>query len=187
MTTYTEQFSAAAKANAEAQIALFNQLASKTFEGVEKLVDLNLKAAKSSLEETQAAAQKLFSAKDPQEFFTLTSSHAQPTLEKSVAYGRHLSGIFSSTHAELTKAAEAQIAEVNRKVVALIDEAAKNAPAGSEQAISILKSTIGNLSAGYEQFTKNAKQAAEVLEANVTNAVDQISQAGAKVSRAAKK
>ena len=187
MTTYTEQFSAAAKANAEAQIALFNQLASKTFEGVEKLVDLNLKAAKSSLEETQAAAQKLFSAKDPQEFFTLTSSHAQPTLEKSVAYGRHLSGIFSSTHAELTKAAEAQIAEVNRKVVALIDEAAKNAPAGSEQAISILKSTIGNLSAGYEQFTKNAKQAAEVLEANVTNAVDQISQAGAKGSRAAKK
>ncbi|TDY96819.1 UNVERIFIED_ORG: phasin family protein [Herbaspirillum seropedicae] len=187
MTTYTEQFSAAAKANAEAQIALFNQLASKTFEGVEKLVDLNLKAAKSSLEETQAAAQKLFSAKDPQEFFTLTSSHAQPTLEKSVAYGRHLSGIFSSTQAELTKAAEAQLAEVNRKVVALIDEAAKNAPAGSEQAISILKSTIGNLSAGYEQFTKNAKQAAEVLEANVTNAVDQISQAGAKVTRATKK
>lgn len=187
MTTYTEQFSAAAKANAEAQIALFNQLASKTFEGVEKLVDLNLKAAKSSLEETQAAAQKLFSAKDPQEFFTLTSSHAQPTLEKSVAYSRHLSGIFSSTQAELTKAAEAQIAEVNRKVVALIDEAAKNAPAGSEQAISILKSTIGNLSAGYEQFTKNAKQAAEVLEANVTNAVDQISQAGAKVTRATKK
>ena len=187
MTTYTEQFSAAAKANAEAQIALFNQLASKTFEGVEKLVDLNLKAAKSSLEETQAAAQKLFSAKDPQEFFTLTSSHAQPTLEKSVAYSRHLSGIFSSTQAELTKAAEAQIAEVNRKVVALIDEAAKNAPAGSEQAISILKSTIGNLSAGYEQFTKNAKQAAEVLVANVTNAVDQISQAGAKVTRATKK
>ena len=187
MTTYTEQFSAAAKANAEAQIALFNQLASKTFEGVEKLVDLNLKAAKSSLEETQAAAQKLFSAKDPQEFFTLTSSHAQPTLEKSVAYSRHLSGIFSSTQAELTKAAEAQIAEVNRKVVALIDEAAKNAPAGSEQAISILKSTIGNLSAGYEQFTKNAKQAAEVLEANVTNAVDQISQAGAKVTRETKK
>ena len=82
---------------------------------------------------------------------------------------------------------EAQIAEVNRKVVAMIDEVAKNAPAGSEQAVSVLKSAIGNMSAGYEQFTKNAKQAAEVLEANVTNAVDQMSQAGAKVARAAKK
>ncbi|WP_433694095.1 phasin family protein [Herbaspirillum seropedicae] len=187
MTTYTEQFSAAAKANAEAQIALFSQLASKTFEGVEKLVDLNLKAARSTLEESQAAAQKLFAAKDPQEFFALTSAHAQPTLEKSVAYGRHLSGIFSSTQAELTKAAEAQIAEVNRKVVALIDEASKNAPAGTEQAVSVLKSAIGNMSAGYEQFTKNAKQAAEVLEANVTNAVEQLSQAGAKATRSTRK
>ena len=187
MTTYTEQFSAAAKANAEAQIALFSQLASKAFEGVEKLVDLNLKAAKSSLEESQTTAQKLFAAKDPQEFFSLSSAQAQPTLEKSVAYGRHLSGIFSSTQAELTKAAGAQIAEVNRKVISLIDEASKNAPAGSEHAISLLKTTIGNFNAGYEQFTKNAKQAAEVLEANVSNAVDQLSQATTKVAKATKK
>lgn len=187
MTTYTEQFSAAAKANAEAQIALLSQLFSKTFDGVEKLVDLNLKAAKSSLEESQATALKLFSAKDPQEFFSLTSAQAQPAVEKSVAYGRHLSGIFSSTHAELTKTAEAQIAEVNRKVFSLIDEASKNAPAGSEQAISLFKSTLGNLNAGYEQFSKSAKQAAEVLEANVTNAVDQLSQASTKVVKASKK
>ncbi|MBO9538515.1 TIGR01841 family phasin [Herbaspirillum sp.] len=187
MTTYTEQFSAAAKANAEAQIALLSQLASKTFEGVEKLVDLNLKAAKSSLEESQATAQKLFAAKDVQEFFSLSSAQAQPTVEKSVAYGRHLSSIFSSTQAELAKAAEAQIAEANRKVFSLIDEAAKNAPAGSEQAISLLKSTIGNLNAGYEQFTKSAKQAAEVIEANVTNAVDQLSQATTKATKSAKK
>jgi phasin family protein len=187
MTTYTEQISAAAKANMEAQIALFSQLASKTFEGMEKLVDLNLKAAKSSLEESQATAQKLFAAKDAQEFFTLTSAQAQPAVEKSVAYGRHLSGIFSSTQAELTKAAEAQIAEANRKVISLIDEASKNAPAGSEQAISMLKSAIGNINAGYEQFSKNAKQAAEVLEANVSNAVDQMSQATTKVTKTARK
>ena len=36
MTTFTEQFSAATKANVEAQIALFNQFSHKTFEGVEK-------------------------------------------------------------------------------------------------------------------------------------------------------
>ena len=187
MTTYTEQFSAAAKANFEAQIALFSQLANKTFEGVEKLVDLNLKAAKSSLEEGQAPAQNLFAAKDPQEFFSLSSAQAQPTVEKSVAYGRHLSSIFSSTQAELTKAAEAQIAETNRKVISLIDEASKNAPAGSEQAISLLKSTIGNLNACYEQFTKSAKQTTEVIEANVSNAVDQLSQAGAKATKSTKK
>ncbi|EJN05742.1 phasin family protein [Herbaspirillum sp. YR522] len=186
MTTYTDHFSAAASANAELQFALMSQLASKTFEGVEKLVDLNLKAVKSSLEEGQLTAQQLFAAKDPQEFFSLASAQAQPTAEKSVAYGRHLSGIFSSTQAELTRTVEGQIAEVNRKFVALIDEASRNAPAGSEQAISLFKTTLGHFNAGYEQFSKNAKQAADVLEANVTTAVDQLSQAGAKATRVRK-
>jgi phasin family protein len=187
MTTLTEQFSAAAKANYESQIALLTQFANKTFEGVEKLVDLNLKATRSSLEESREAAQKLLTAKDVQEFFSLSSSQAQPTVEKSLAYGRHLAGIFSSTQAELTKTAEAQLAEVNRKVISIIDEAAKNAPAGSENAISLVKSTIGNFNAGYEQFAKGAKQAAEALEANVTTAVDQLSQATVKASGRSKK
>jgi phasin family protein len=187
MTTLAEQFSAAAKANYESQIALLSQFASKTFEGVEKLVDLNLKAAKSSLEENQDTAQKLITAKDAQEFFSLSSAQAQPTVEKGIAYGRHLASIFSSTQAELSKTAEAQIAEVNRKIISLIDEAAKNAPAGSENAISLVKSTIGNLNAGYEQLTKSAKQATDAIEANVSTAVEQLSQATVKASSRSKK
>ncbi|WP_050476936.1 phasin family protein [Herbaspirillum rhizosphaerae] len=182
MTTLTDQFSAATKANFEAQVALFSQFANKTFEGVEKLVDLNLKATKSSLEETHEAVQKLLTAKDAQEFFSLSSAQAQPSVEKGIAYGRHVAGIFSSTQAELTKTAESQLAEVNRKVISMIDEAAKNAPAGSEGALSFVKTTIGNFNAGYEQLTKSAKQAAEAMEANVTTAVDQLSQATVKAT-----
>ncbi|WP_050462696.1 phasin family protein [Herbaspirillum autotrophicum] len=188
MSTFTEQFSAASKANFEAQLALINQFASKTFEGVEKLVELNLKAVKSSLEEGQDTAHKLFAAKDPQEFLSLTTAQAQPGVEKSIAYSRHFAGIVTGTQAELTKTAEAQLAEVNRKVISLIDEAAKNAPAGSENAISLVKSTIGNINAGYEHFSKSAKQATDALEANVSTAVDQLSQATIKATaRTAKK
>lgn len=188
MTTLNDQFSAATKANFEAQIALFSQFASKAFEGVEKLVDLNLKATKSSLEESHEAVQKLLTAKDAQEFFSLSSAQAQPSVEKGLAYGRHIAGIVSSTQAELTKTAETQLAEVNRKVISMIDEAAKNAPAGSEGALSFVKTTIGNFNSGYEQFTKSAKQAAEAMEANVTTAVDQLSQATVKAtSRGSKK
>jgi len=67
-------------------------------------------------------------------------------------------------------------------VISLIDEASKNAPAGSEGAISFVKTSLGNINAGYEQLTKNAKQAAEALEANVSNAVDQFSQATVKAA-----
>jgi phasin family protein len=183
-----EQFSAASKANIEAQVALLTSLSNKVFEGVEKIIDLNLNVVKASLEESNANAKQLLGAKDLQEVFSLTASQVQPNAEKAIAYGRHLASIASSTQAEFTKAAEEQIAETNRKVVALIDEVSKNAPAGSETVVAFVKSAIGNANAGFEQLTKSTKQAVDVLETNMNTAVNQFSQAATKTAaKAAKK
>ncbi|HSY29347.1 MAG TPA: phasin family protein [Burkholderiaceae bacterium] len=187
MFTTPEQFSAAAKTNFEAQIAALTALTTNAFESVTKIVDLNLNAAKASFEESSANAKKLLAAKDPQEFFSLTTAQAQPNAEKAIAYGRTLAGIASSTQAEFTKAAEAHIAEHSRKAIELVDTVSKNAPAGSEQAIALVKSAIGNATAGYEQFSKTAKQATETLQANVSNSVEQFSQNAAKATSRAKK
>ncbi|HAT31403.1 MAG TPA: Phasin (PHA-granule associated protein) [Janthinobacterium sp.] len=188
MFSIPEQFSSATKANFEAQLAMFSSLTSKAFEGIEKIVELNLTAAKASLEESTAAAKQLLSAKDPQEFFSLSAAQAQPNAEKAIAYGRHLAAITSGTQAEFSKAAESQIAETNRKVISLVEEVSKNAPAGSENAVAMFKSVIGNANAGYEQFSKTSKQAAEAIETNLTSAVNQFTQAAEKaVPRAAKK
>ena len=181
MFSIPEQFSSATKTNLEAQFALFSSLTSKAFEGIEKIVELNLTAAKATLEESTAAAKQLLSAKDPQEFFSLSAAQAQPSAEKAIAYGRHLAAITSGTQAEFSKAAESQIAETNRKVLSLVEEVTKNAPAGSENAVAMLKSAIGNANAGYEQFSKTSKQAVEAMEANLTSAVNQFTQAAEKV------
>ena len=186
MFSIPEQFSNATKANFEAQFAIFSALTNKAFEGVEKFVDLNLTAAKASLEESSITTKQLLSAKDPQEFFSLASAQAQPTAEKTIAYGRHLANIASSTSAEFSKAAETQIAETNRKVISLVEEVSKNAPAGSENAVALFKSALGNANAGYEQFSKTAKQAVESIESNVAQAVNQFSAAAAKVAPARK-
>jgi phasin family protein len=128
MFSIPEQFSNATKANFEAQFAIFSTLTNKAFEGVEKFVDLNLTAAKASLEESSATTKQLLAAKDPQEFFSLAAAQAQPSAEKTIAYGRHLATIASSTGAEFSKAAETQIAETNRKVISLVEEVSKNQP-----------------------------------------------------------
>lgn len=182
MFNVTEQFSAATKANFESQLAMLNALTTKAFESVEKVIELNVSAARASLEETSATARQLLAAKDAQEFFSLSAAQAQPSTEKAIAYGRHLAGIASSTQAEFAKAAETQIAEATRKVNALVDEVTKNAPAGSENAIAILKSMIGNANAGYEQLTKTAKQAVETIESNLANATTQFTQAAEKAT-----
>ncbi|MFX7507079.1 TIGR01841 family phasin, partial [Acinetobacter baumannii] len=83
--------------------------------------ELNLSATKATLEEATAAAKQLAAAKDPQELLSLAAAQAQPGAEKATAYSRHLAGIVSSTQAEFTKAAEAQISETSRKLSALID------------------------------------------------------------------
>ena len=187
MFSLQDQLSAATKANFEAQLALITSLTGKAFESVEKLVELNLTAVKSSMEESTVNAKQLLSAKDAQEFLALSASQAKPNAEKALAYGRHVAGIASSAQAEFTRAAEEQIAETSRKVTALVDDVSKNAPAGSENVISMMKSVISNANAGFDQLNKSTKQAVQTMEANVTSATAQFAQAAEKATVRTKK
>ena len=182
MFSIPEQLSEATKASLEAQLALITALSNKTFEGVEKIIDLNITAAKSSLEESNAAMKQFLSVKDAKEWMSVSAANVQPNAEKTLAYGRHLASIASSVQTEYTKAAEAQISEASRKMLQLVEQVTKNAPAGSENAVAMLKSAIGNASAGYEQFTKTTKQAVETMEANMNTAVSQFTQPAAKAA-----
>ena len=185
MFAFPEQFSNATKANLESQFAILSALTSKTFEGMEKLVDLNISTAKNALENSSATARQLLAAKDAQEFFAVTASQAQPNAEKALTYGRQLASIAADTGAEFSKAAESQFAEVNRKVITLVDEVTKNAPAGSETYVSAFKTAISNANAGYEQFSKTTKQAVEAMESNMSAAMSQFGQAARKTATAA--
>jgi phasin family protein len=186
MFSYPDPFSSATKTQLETQLAMFTALSGKAFESMEQLVELNSAAAKAALEESGANFQQLLAARDAQEMLALSVSQAQPTAEKLMAYGRQLASIASNAQAEFAKTAEEQISETNRKAVTLVEEISKSAPPGSENVISLMKSTIGNTNAGYEQFSKTVKQATEALETNLNMASAQFTQTGAKTnSRAA--
>ena len=186
MFSFSEQISTATKTHLEAQLGMINALTSRAFEGVEKMIELNVNAAKASLEESAVTARQLLSAKTAQEFFTLSAAQAQPNAEKVLSYGRHFAGIASSTQADLTKAAEEKIAEVRNAVNGFVNEVTKNAPAGSENAVAMAKAAFGNVNAGYDQLTKTAKQAVEALETNFSTVSNQITQAVEKTVSAKK-
>ena len=161
--TYTaEQLIAAQKSNVET----FFGLTHKAFEGVEKLIALNLQTAKTSLSEAAETAQATLSVKDAQEFFTMQAGLLQPGAEKAAAYSRHLYEILAGTNAEVGRVAEATIADSQKKVLALVDNAVKNAPAGTENAVALVKSAVAAANNAYESVSKAAKQAGEVAEAN---------------------
>ena len=179
-----EQFAAANKANLETLFGLTN----KAFEGVEKLVELNLQVAKAALSESAENTKAVLAVKDAQELLALQASFLQPTAEKAAAYSRHLYDIAAATSAEVTKTAEAQFAEVQQKFMSAVDSAAKNAPAGTENAVTLVKSAITAANNAYESVHKAAKQAADIAEANfnaVTTTAVKASQAATKSAKRA--
>jgi len=177
-----EQIIAAQKANIE---TLFG-LTQKAFEGVEKLVELNVQATKAALAETANNAQAVMSVKDAQELLTLQASLFQPLAEKTVAYSRHLYDIASGTGAEFGKAAEAQATDAQAKFMTLVDNAAKNAPAGSETAVAVMKSAVSAANNAMESVQKAVKQATEMAEANF-NTVTASAVSAAKTTTAKKR
>lgn len=158
----SEQILATQKANVETLFGLTN----KAFEGIEKLLELNVAASKAALADASNQTQAVLSAKDAQELLALQASLFQPLAEKAAAYSRHLYDIAQGTGAEISKAFEAQTADAQAKFASLIDDAAKNAPAGSEAAVAIMKSAVAAASNAVESMQKAVKQASEVAEAN---------------------
>jgi len=157
-----EQLMASHKANIE---TLFG-LTTKAFEGVEKLVELNLTASKAALSEANAHTQSLLSVKDAQELLALQSGLFQPLAEKTAAYSRHLYDIANGATAEFSKNLEGQASDAQKQFMGLVDNAAKSAPAGSEAAVAIMKSTVAAANNALESVQKAVKQATEVAEAN---------------------
>ncbi len=157
-----EQMMASQKATVE---TLFG-LTGKAFEGVEKLVELNMTASKAALTEAADTAQAVLGVKDVQELLALQASLFQPLAEKTAAYSRHLYDIATGTGADLGRTFEEQAAEAQKKFLAVVDNAARNAPAGSETAVAVFKSAVAAGNNALESMQKAVKQANEVAEAN---------------------
>jgi phasin family protein len=177
-----EQVLASQKATVE---SLFG-LTTRAFEGVEKLVELNLTASKAALAEAAGTTQAMLSVKDAQELLALQASMFQPMAEKTAAYSRHLYDIATGTGAEFGRTFEAQAAEIQQKFLSVVDNAAKNAPAGSETAVAVFKSAVAAGNNALESVQKAVKQATEVAEANF-NAVANQAVNAAKTTTSAKK
>lgn len=161
-----EQVLASHKANLETLFGLTH----KAFEGLEKIVELNLAASKAALSESSDHTQSMLSVKDAQELLALQSGLFQPLAEKTAAYSRHLYEIASGTSSEFGKSFEEQTSDAQKKFLGLIDNAAKNAPAGSESLVAVMKSSVSAANNALESVQKAVKQATDLAESNINAA-----------------
>src|SRR4030095_13524572 len=115
-----------------------------------KLIELNVQTAKAAMTEAAEAARAALAIKDAQELLAFQAGLLQPAAEKAAAYGRHVYEIAAATNAEVTKVAEATAAQAQAKFISAVDTAMKNAPAGSENVVALVKSAVAAASNAYD-------------------------------------
>lgn len=123
-TLIPQQFLNAQNAGIQQLFAFSN----KAFEGIEKLIALNLQVVNATLAENQALVAKALSSK-PEELAALSASLAKPTAEKVAAYNRHVYEILSGVQGSLASAAQSRVQQYQRDAQGFVDGLTKNASA----------------------------------------------------------
>ena len=144
--------------------------ANTAFEGIERLVLLNMAASRSVFEATMSNLSAVLGAKDVHALIEIQKGLAAPSVEQGMAYSRNVIAIATETKDKIAKEVEAKVAETNAQVSGLVEKALASAPAASEAAVAAVKTAIKTANEAYEGLNKVAKQAAEVAEASVAAA-----------------
>jgi phasin family protein len=143
------------------------RFATITMESAERLVKLQLEAAKQVVEENAKNAKLFSQVTDLQDVAALRTKLAESGMEKALNYSRSVYEVASQAQAELTRLFEESLSAYTKDLVNVIEKTTKSAPAGSDMAVAALKSTVAATQAAVDSMTKAAKQVAELANAGV--------------------
>jgi len=172
--------------NQKASVDNFLAFQEAVFNGFEKLVDLNLKVVRASLDEAGQKAQEAMGVKDVQEAVNFASGLVQPGSDKVSAYGKQVYDIVAGVQSTITKLTEEQLSQAQRQLDETIDQLAKNAPTGSEGAVALMKSSLATATSAYESAAKVARQAGDAAESNFAAAANATLKAASDAAEATK-
>lgn len=169
----------------KAQIEAVARFASVALQGAERILDLQMDAAKSAFADSIENVKALASVKGVQDLGALKDNVTQPSIEKATTYAKGLYDAALQTQTQFSQLLEEQVAQFNKQVVTFLDGAVKNAPAGSDVAIAALKSGIAAVNASYDNLAKIAKQFTETAQSNFEFAATQAANEAKKSKKAA--
>jgi phasin family protein len=161
------------------------KLANLSLENAEKIAKLSISHAREALEDGMKSAEAVASVKDFQDVVALRSKIAESSVQKAVAYSRDLYDVAAKTQSELAALVEATLAQYNKGMALWVENATKGAPAGSDVAVTALKSTVAATSAALDQFTKATKQVVTFADASLRAASKTAEQAATQAASAA--
>jgi phasin family protein len=176
-----EQINAANKANLE----ILAQLSRKAFEGVEKLLDLNLQVAKTLMQEHVENMEDVASSKDMKEFFSQQANFVQPMAEKALSYSRHLYNIAQQTQADLSEVSRADLQKRAEKFQEMVRDMNVITPNSSNAMINVIKQAVANSSMTFEASQKAIKQVVDMTNNQTATVVNSAIKGSEKIFKSA--
>src|SRR5512137_1247314 len=143
------------------------RLSKLSLDSAERLLALQLGFAKSALGDVTRTARASAGTQDMQQLLALRTKAAEDAMSQWLEYSRGLYEVASDAQAELSKLAEERLAELQRTITDSVDQAAKPAPAGSDVAVTAMKSSLAAATAAFDSFTKAARHATSFTDAGV--------------------
>jgi phasin family protein len=172
-----EQISAANKANLET----LAQLSRKAFDGVEKLMELNLQVAKTLMQENVDYLNDSSKAKDAKEYFAKQANFVQPMTEKAIAYSRHFYNIANETQAGINEVAREDIQKRTSQVQKMMSDVSSQTPGSSDAMVNMIKQAVANANTAYESTQKAVKQAIDMSTHQTQSATESALKASEKL------
>ncbi len=160
-------------------VKAFATVGAQTLNGVQKLAELNLQTAKTTLSESVEQFESLRSIKDVSKLAEVSAAAAQPAGEKAAAYAKHVYDITSNTTNGIATTVQAHIADSQALTTEWLNAAAKAAPAGSEPVVNAAKQAFALIQGAYDKTVAATNEAV----AKATEFAEQAAPAKAKARR----
>jgi phasin family protein len=141
-----------------------------SMDSAERAFAVQLEYAKGAVKQATLNVRAVSQVKDVQELLALRTRIAENAVENLMGYSRSLYEVASEAQGEYARLAEERLARFQQAVAETVDQAARSAPAGSDVAVTAIKSQLAATTAAFDTFTKAARNLASYADAGVNAA-----------------
>ena len=156
-----EQMSVAQKASAEVLMTLMRT----SFEGMQRLAELNMAAARETFSSNVATVTKLAASKDVGDMARANQELARP--ERMMEYWRNVYDLVSAMQKDVTAVMQANYTQLTKSAASAIEQKKSSAMDGSDVIASVMKNMLEQTNKAFDNMTQVASQMTNLANANI--------------------
>ncbi len=156
-----EQMFVAQKASSEVLVAIMRT----SFEGMQRLAELNMAAAKGVLSNTASTANALASSKDMADMTKLSPQMAKP--EEMLEYWRSVYDLVTGMQKDVTAVMQANYRQLAKTAASAIEQRKSTAVDGRDMMANAMKDVLETTNKAFDNMSAMAGQMASIAGANM--------------------